>query len=436
MTGHVQVRGILIAQEYGADEVRGLVTRVQVITTTWRPSDTDPQRHEQVPGSLRFTDVDEAPHTWYSTKAVPGSEHVVRRDGALVDLDLDVPPADPRPRVVAGALAAHDRDLWVFDRELPLLAHVHDAFGVRMITEHILPLPIVDPDQCRCVVADGTGCWVAGPDGVYRASLCPDGDVDVTCLDDQSAVQIALCDGVLLAVGNTEHRMRRDPKSGHLAPLEVPERPARILVPGRGPTPVDLPTGTVDAVTATDVGFVLLLTVSLSGPAPFSRRLVSITTDGAVRVGPILDLDSNLSAASLSPNPLRLCTRKTVYRVLDDLTVEPIRPVSHHGLRMGLIGDRLWTVTYRPRGIGRRGWWPGTGPCDLPPREAGQWLFVLLDRDSDRPTVVLPTTSPLTRPSATADGTVWLADGDLRALRPDGAVENVDLTPTGTPDLA
>ncbi|GAB2656087.1 hypothetical protein ABI214_08015 [Prescottella soli] len=224
----------------------------------------------------------------------------------------------------------------------------------------------------------------------------PDGGADVTCLDGQPAVQIALCDGVLLAIGNTEHRMRRDPRSGHLAPLDILDRPARILVPGRDPAPVDLPTGTVDAVTATDGGFVLLLTVSLSAPEPRGRQLVSIATDGAVRLGPILELYSNLSSASLSPNPLRLYTQKTVYRVLDDLTVEPIRPVSHHGLRLGLIGDRPWTVTYRPRGIGRRGWWPGTGPDDLPPREAGQWLFVLLDKDSDRPTTVVPLSTPLT----------------------------------------
>lgn len=373
MTGHVQVRGILIAQEYGADEVRGLVTRVQVITTTRRPNDADPQPHELVPGSVRFTDVDEAPFSAHGSYAetVCSGERLVRREGALVDLDLDIPPADPRPRVVAGALAAHDKDLWVIDRELPLLAHVHDAAGARKTTEHILPLSIVDPDQCRCIVADATGCWVAGPDGVHRVEVSPDGAAGVTCVDDQPAVQVALCDGVLLAIGNTEQRLRRDPKSGHLAPLDILDRPARILVPGSAPAPVDLPKGTVDAVTAIDGGFLLLLTVSLSGPEPRGRRLVSITTDGAVQVGPILELDSNLSSASLSPNSLRLCTRKMVYRVLDDLTVEPIRPVSHHGLRLGLIGVRLWTVTYRPRGIGRRGWWPGTGPDDLPPCEAG-----------------------------------------------------------------
>lgn len=429
MTGHVQVRGILIAQEYGADEVRGLATRVQAITTAWRPNDADSQRHESVPGSVRFTDVAEAPFSArgsYSETDCSGA-HLVQREGALVDLDLDIPPANPRPRLVAGALAAHEKDLWVIDRELPLLAHVHDVAGARKTTEHILPLSIVDPDQCRSIVADSTGCWVAGHDGVHRVEVRPNGGTDVTRLDDQSAVQIALCNGALLAIGNTEHRMRRDPRSGHLAPLDILDHPARILVPGRDPAPVDLPTGTVDAVTATDGGFVLLLTVSLSGPEPRGRQLVSITTDGAVQVGPILELDSNLSSASLSPNPLRLCTRKTVYRVLDDLTVEPIRPVSHHRLRLGLIAERPWTVTYRPRGIGRRGWWPGTGPDDMPPGEAGQWLFVLLDRDSDRPTTVVPLSTPLTRPSATADGTVWLADGAVTALRPDGSVDDLDL---------
>ncbi len=101
--------------------------------------------------------------------------------------------------------------------------------------------------------------------------------------------------------------------------------------------------------------------------------------------------------------------------------------MSHHGLRLGLIGDGPWTVTYRPRGIGRRGWWPGTGPDDLPPREAGQWLFVLLDKDSDRPTIVVPLFTPLTRPAATTDGTIWLADGAVTALRPDGSVDDLGL---------
>lgn len=101
--------------------------------------------------------------------------------------------------------------------------------------------------------------------------------------------------------------------------------------------------------------------------------------------------------------------------------------VAHSAKVCCLIGDQPWTVTYRPRGDGRRGWWPGTGPDDLPPGGAGQWLFVLLDRDSDRPAVVVPLSAPLTRPSATADGTVWLADGTVAALRLDGSVDDLDL---------
>ncbi|WP_181818816.1 hypothetical protein [Rhodococcus sp. AG1013] len=39
----------------------------------------------------------------------------------------------------------------------------------------------------------------------------------------------------------------------------------------------------------------------------------------------------------------------------------------------------------------------------------------------------MPLSTPLTRPSATADGTVWLADSAVTALRPDGTVDDLDL---------
>ncbi|RDI23284.1 hypothetical protein DEU38_112148 [Rhodococcus sp. AG1013] len=52
---------------------------------------------------------------------------------------------------------------------------------------------------------------------------------------------------------------------------------------------------------------------------------------------------------------------------------------------------------------------------------------MLLDKASDRPTIVVPLSTPLTRPSATADGTVWLADSAVTALRPDGTVDDLDL---------
>ena len=66
-------------------------------------------------------------------------------------------------------------------------------------------------------------------------------------------------------------------------------------------------------------------------------------------------------------------------------------------------------------------------PQDLPPREAGYWLFVLLDPVTRNPVTVVPTSSP--RPDVTigANGTVWIAGSGLHALHPDGVVTGLDV---------
>lgn len=437
MIGHVELAGTLYADyERLADEVRGMVNGVRVVTV---PYTIGTRGWEPVPdGAARYIEVDKAPR-WFdraheSATPRPGHPHD-HQIGVLVDLDLDLAePAPLRPRIRPTAVSAHGSDLWVLDAQLPVLVHITDAEGAASATEHVLAAPVmIAPAEqpVRRVFADAEGCWVVGGADVLRCTLVEDGTLDTRRYELGRVSVAAAHESLLLTAGDTVNLLRPgtepipvDLPVAATHSFDVQQLPERV---GQQPSTVTRYAPSVLGAAITADGFVVLMQAvdAENKVIPRRFRLVRITADAHVGVGPVFDLERHPLMVATSAG-VQIYDGGGVFEVAD-LTPVARAPLPRRPLAGGPAGAHVWVTLHRPDGSGRGGWWPLRGAQDLPPREAGQWLFVLLNPVTYNPVTVAPTSS--TRPDVTvgANGTVWIAGGGLHASYPDGVVTGLDL---------
>lgn len=420
-TGQVEVTGLFgVDFQFGADDVRGLVTRVQVVTAGY-VFETDPPRWRPAPGvPARLADVSSAPCRFEQPDGghpEPGRRYD-REMGVLVDLDLDrAEPAPLRPSIIPGSIGAHGNDLWVLDRELPILVHIADPAGHPVATEHLLPAPVATAPVLRGfrqVFVDADGCWVVGTSSVTRVTVGPDGAVLAAPVDVGTVWGSAAVGGVLLTLA---------------------EHDAHLHIPGGAPIQLCLPEGKPGRPVATDEGFLLLIEVDrIERSAPYGgvgyvdRLLpVRITQDGQVTAAATpVELDAGARLIEV-PGGARFDAQGRSVIIDTSLRLRTANPLPGRTLSGGRAGRLMWLTTHRPDGTGGHGWWPLQRELDVPPREAGRWLFVLRNPESSQVEAVMPIGDPQPDVAATDDGTVWIAGAGLRGLRPGGTVVDVDV---------
>lgn len=404
VVGQIAENGIFYVDHAGrTDPVRGLVTRVRNVFDTlvfsdrgWLYTATEP---------IVFEDVTTAPR-WFDShfderRPEPGD---VRRhhSGVVVDLDLDAVPFAPlRPRVAPSAVSASGTTLWFLDRELPVLVRIVDPAGAATATEYVLPAGVVSArvhPRPRRVFADESGCWVAGRSDVLRCTVVDD-ELSVHRFDLGPVLCATARQGSLLVV--TENQVALVDRSGETSIVSVPsDRMGRVI-----------------DCAPTDAGF-LLLTMGTT------RRTVEVSEIdllGSYRQGDEID-----SARALFVVHTTVGIRIFTYRgVMDARSGHTL--LAQPFLSGGRIGDRVWIVRHRPDGSGNRGWWPVGDSAQLPPREEGQWLFVVLDPVTLTVLFVQPIRT--TRPDVAVDegGRIWVAGLDVCGIDTDGEILQIDV---------
>ncbi|UTM40131.1 hypothetical protein MX572_26145 (plasmid) [Rhodococcus pyridinivorans] len=413
---HVEVTGVFFANtELGSGTARGLVRRVQLMTgeTTYDPhtrswaavADED----------IRYTDIDASPR-WFGRPdppdPAPAGHGVERQLGVLIELDLDAAePAPLRPRVRPGTLSSAGGVLWMLDRQLPVLLQIDDPAGAAVATEHLLPLSIAatagSPPRGQ-VVADEAGCWIVAEQTVLRCTLDVAGALEVHRIDlGYRMAAAAACGSVLLTAG-----------AGVF-----------VLRPGTEPLRVELPTARW--VAATSEGFIAVVpTVTEGGAAAFPRtyRMVRIDVDGTVTDGPQIPLASPVRVGSTGDRMAIYDRRGVAVSIGADLTSTPVPALPGRPLTFGGAGGYLWMTTRRPDGTGKTGWWPFDSPHELPAREHGRFLLVLLDPATYRVVAAAAIDDP--EPAVTIDeqDRVWVATArDVYLLDPAGTLVELDV---------
>ncbi|MDN5759132.1 MAG: hypothetical protein L0H59_11465, partial [Tomitella sp.] len=382
-TGHVELTGkfcsILDGQSSG--EVRGRVTRVQIVSERMRRKPTGRARRKvarKVAGHRRLRDVDAAPRffprPWLdvATDAALAADtrtgpRIVNTEpflpdeydddmGVLVDLDLDdVPPIAPRPRIVPGDVSAEGGRWWVSDSELPLVAELIPAGPAR---EYILPGPA---SGRRRVWATPSGCWVTGTDGVYR--IRP-GEI-VERVDHTPMHTAATSGDALLACGaDSQWHLYR---------------------PGEPPVSIDAPEGRAVDVIAEEDSFLVLIGTGRGG-----RRLVRVTPTGGIQVGPYLHNIGLADTVALLPDPLRMVAGTIVSLVHPDLSTYEHSRLPVEPMDVGRAGGDVWITAHLPDGTGGHGWWPLAGPTEYDDRDDQYWLLTRLDGQSLEPKLSVP----------------------------------------------
>ncbi|AHD23934.1 hypothetical protein Y013_22475 [Rhodococcus pyridinivorans SB3094] len=332
--------------------------------------------------------------------------------GVLIELDLDAAePASLRPRVRPGVISSHGGMLWVLDRQLPVLLQIDDPAGTAAVTEHLLPLSIAatagSPPRGQ-VVADASGCWIVAEQTVLRCTLDMAGALEVHRIDlGHRMAAAAACGSVLLTAG-----------AGVF-----------LLHPDIEPLRVELPTARWMAATAE--GFIAVVpTVPEGGAAAFPRtyRMVRIDVDGTVTDGPQMPLSFPVRVGSTGDRMAIYDRRSVAVSIGADLTSTPVPALPARPLMLGGAGDYLWMTTHRPDGTGKTGWWPFNSPHELPAREHGRWLLVLLDPATHRVVAAAAIDDP--EPAVTIDEQkrVWVATArGVYLLDPAGTLVELDI---------
>ena len=386
LTGSVELVGYLgSALNYrNSGRVRGRITRVRVVSEAYRTVGDTWEVIDDSPSHYR--DVDVAPHTHRDAHTVAEDGTYYRDTATLIDLDLDnVPPKPLRPRIVPGHVSAVGNVVWVADTELPVVARIDT--GIDAAVEYVLPGVAT---EYRRVAATPTGCWVTGPDAVYRITSGSGARV----VSDVGTAQAAVSGETLLC--------RR--LNGGEWTIHTPEQPPRTL---------DLPSG--DALGSIGVDrstgdFI----VALRPGGRHERRLqlVRITTSGEVRTGPESDHQGRYGWPFFVGTPLRVFSGEgVVATVNDDLTLGPAERLPKRLITGGAIGEHAWILTFRSRRDSddlSAQWWPLPAPSDP---------FTPLPRDA-RLTVLDPhTLAPaagwyLDQPRAAArqQSSLWICD--------------------------
>lgn len=413
---HIEVTGVFFAgTELGSGTARGLVRRVRLMTgdTTFDPSTCGwtPVAEKDI----RYTDIEVSPR-WFERPDPPDpapADHSVEHQlGVLIELDLDAAePAPLRPRMRPGAISSHARVLWVFDRQLPLLLRIDDPAGAAVVTEHLLPVSIVEsaisPPRGR-VVGDAAGCWVVAEQTVLRCTFDAAGALTVRRIDlGHRMAAAAAQSSVLLTAGAGVFLLRPDAE------------PLRVELP------------TARWVAATSEGFIAVVpTVPEDGAAAFPRtyRLVRIDLDGTVTAGPQMPLAFPVHIASTSNGMTIYDRRGVAVSIAADLTSTPVPALPRRPLTFGGVGGFLWMTTHRPDGTGKTGWWPFNSPEEVPAREHGRWLLVLLDPATHRIVAAAAIDDP--EPQVTIDEQEMVWVGTARGVyffEPAGTLVDLDV---------
>ncbi|MFW0795092.1 hypothetical protein AAFP30_14870 [Gordonia sp. CPCC 205515] len=391
----------------GNSEVRGRVQRIQVVSIPfhapagafWEPMPA---------GSRRYRDVATAPR-WFDRDAlhngsVTAGAVVYGEIGVLVELDLDdLPPRPARPRVVPQSVSAGDQGVWVVDEKLPVAALITDESA----TEYLFSGAVASG---RTIRATPTGCTIT------------DGDTTFSCTNGLPIRQIAgspspTIDAISLYVEQiSDTGWRLVLASSRGARTEI-----GAILPGYAPGSVIVHGG----------AFI----VAVDSHSPHRHtRLLRITTDGQMTLGPALPNDGRhgLLASRVFSHPLRILLDDWVFPIHDDLGAgTPIR-LGRSVLAAGQAGDTAWIVTHppipNPHRNDPRSWWPLPGPTDYDIARGKFWLLTLLD------TQTLPLASypvATAHPHLTKDrhGIYWITDCGLRRLpdKPMTWSEPVDL---------
>lgn len=374
-TGQVELTGRFSARPWARERVRGRVTRVTLVSTpytravsgAWTPApDAAP----------RYVDVDSTPR-WLNLEADPHDRVI----GVLVDLDLyDVPRRELRPPLVPGDVSASGSKVWILDQQLPVVVCI-DADQIA--TEYVLPGA---PRAGRQVHATPRGCWISGPDGLYRVTI---GRAAHQVSDAATTVATTL---------------------GETALARSLTQPWTLNTPGAAPIRLDLPEGLVAAAAASDDSFL----IAIHSPDQDALRFFRVAPAGAVMPGPIV-----------APNPARNGTTPVLAGSPLRLVLDPAAPgigtssipavrLPTSPVRVGTARQCVWLVTH-PR------------PSDTAPATSTQphaaarqsWLLTVLDDTTFTPILSSPIPTPSPAVARDDRGTFWLVHhNQLATLTP------------------
>lgn len=318
------------------------------------------------------------------THLSPG-EDVIRECGVLVDLDLDdVPPIPVRPALIPAAVSAHGRDVWIVDRELPVVIRLREQ---RVVGEYRLPGAILTEfaHRPRWVEADAEGCWVLGRDGIFRCDL----DGSAVRVDEHLVTGAAAIQGALLSWHRTDEQSMislRWPDGRH---QELDPVDGRIHVVHSGH---DAFVGVLHTGTGTDDGH---------------SRLFVLDTNGRLRLGPSL---SSLTGTFLvEGNPVRLVDprgQQVLFR--PDLTVGDVEDIPIRGSSGGTAGPWVWVVHH------------ARDDRSIEPNPYSDWhcLLSILDPVTFALQCRLAIHSPYPEVSYDGDGQIWIVAGGVWVVAP------------------
>ncbi|WAL49290.1 hypothetical protein [Rhodococcus pyridinivorans] len=376
--------------------VTGRILRARIVSDTYRLVDQSstapprPPRWVPVPGTRRFRDVATATgffrdDTRPLAHLSPGEDRI-RECGVLVDLDLDdVPPPSIRPALVPAAVSAHGRDVWIIDRELPILIRLHEQ---QMADEYRFPGAILTQFayRPRWVHADTHGCWVAGRDGIFRCDL----DGSAVRIDEHRVTGSAARDGVLLSWYRTDGQS--------VMSVRWPDRREQIL------DPVD---GRIQTVHSGDDGFLGVLHTG-TGIDDGHTRLFTVDLNGHLRLGPPLPPLTGSFLVGDDPTRLVDPRRGRQIPICPDLTVGDVEAAAIKGSSGGTAGPWIWVV--HPAGDDR----------SIEPNPYSNWhcLLSLLDPVTFTLHHRLAIHSPYPEISYDGDGRIWIIAGGIWVLDP------------------
>lgn len=380
-TGQVELTGRFSVRPWAREKIRGRVARVTLVSTMIGRSGGDGARVPAPDANQpRCVDVESTPR-WLNRDERRGADPLERVSGVLVDLDLDgTPPRELRPAVIPGDVSASGPAIWVLDQQLPVLSHVA---ADRSVTEYLFPGA---PAAGRRVHATPQGCWVSGPDGLYRITL---GRPAYKVREGSTTVAVTVGEDVLVRPLTGPWAFYRP--DGESAIADLPDGPVSASVDGDS---------VVVAVNAMD-DELRVFRLSLNGekapdaflaPNPLGHRTQWVMAGSPPRL--VVD-------ASAGPTP-----------GVGDSAISVVR-LPTKAVAIGVAGRWVWTVTRAQ-------------PSDLAssPRVGSlgdaSWLLTIFDGTTLSPllTTVISTLAP--RVAGNDEGRFWLiTGGELTTLARD-----------------
>jgi len=375
--------------------VTGRILRARIVSDTYRlveQSPTAPPRPARwgpIPGTRRFRDVAAATGVFRDDIRPPAhlaaGEDRTRECGVLVDLDLDdVPPPPVRPAVVPAAVSAHGPDVWIIDRELPVVLRLHEQ---QVVGQYRFPGAIFTEyaHRPRWVHADADGCWVVGRDGIFRCTL----DGMAVHLVEHRVTGSAALDGVLLSWHHTEGRS--------VLSMRWPDGRHRDL------EPVD---GRIHTVHSGRDGFLGLLRTGAHTDDAHTR-LFTLDPNGHLHLGPTLP--AGMGTCIVGGEPARLVDPRGQWvPISPDLTAGEVESPGIGGSSAGTVGPWIWVV--HPAGDDR----------STEPNPYSDWhcLLSILDPVTFTLQRRLVIHSPYPEVSYDGDGRIWIVAGKVWVVDP------------------